>query len=353
MHTPIQFPKPLEPGDRIAVSAFSSGVPLQWQARLALAVSNLQARGFEVWEGQTVRGQWRGASAPAAVRAAELEALLLDPGVAAVIPPWGGELASDVLEWLDWDALRAAPAKWVVGFSDVSTLQLPLLLKAGWASVHGPNLMQWVPAQQDPLTSALWPLLAGQLPLSLPSSARHERAAADACLNPDAPFQLTEPGSPRWLNADGRASVTVRGRCLGGCLDALVSLQGTPWGDVPGFVRRHREEGVILMLESAELSPPALQRALLGLRRAGWFEGVAGVVMGRLPQGPLLARSPDDSPAALLYDDVLQDCLGVLPCPVWVEADVGHVAPQWPWRQGGLAWCHWDGAGLTMVQEAG
>jgi muramoyltetrapeptide carboxypeptidase LdcA involved in peptidoglycan recycling len=96
-----------------------------------------------------------------------------------------------------------------------------------------------------------------------------------------------------------------------------------------------------------------LQRALLGLRRAGWFEGVAGVVMGRLPQGPLLARSADDSPGALLYDDVLQACMGGLPCPVWVEADVGHVAPQWPWRQGGLASCQWDGEVLTLVQERG
>lgn len=353
MHASIQFPKPLSPGDRIAVSAFSSGVPLDWQPRLALAVATLQARGFEVWEGQTVRGQWRGASAPAAVRAAELEALLLDPGVAAVIPPWGGELACDVLDWLDWEALRAAPAKWVVGFSDVSTLQLPLLLRAGWASVHGPNMMQWVPAQQDPLTSALWPLLAGQLPLRQSSSTHHERAALDARLHPEAPFQLTVPGSPRWLNAHGRTHAAVRGRCLGGCLDALVSLQGTPWGDVPGFIRRHREEGVILLLESAELSPPALHRALLGLRRAGWFDGVAGVVVGRLPQGPLQPRSPEDSSASLLHEDVLHDTLGMLPCPVWVEADVGHVAPQWPWRQGGLASCQWDGEALTLVQEPG
>ena len=81
--------------------------------------------------------------------------------------------------------------------------------------------------------------------------------------------------------------------------------------------------------------------------------GGGGSLVGRLPQGPVQPRSPEDSSASLLHEDVLQDTLGMLPCPVWVEADVGHVAPQWPWRQGGLASCQWDGEALTLVQEPG
>lgn len=67
--------------------------------------------------------------------------------MAAVIPPWGGEFAIEVLGRLDFDRLREASPKWFSGCSDLSTIQVPLLLRAGWASLHGPNLMQlWDPA---------------------------------------------------------------------------------------------------------------------------------------------------------------------------------------------------------------
>jgi len=41
-------------------------------------------------------------SAPAKERATELTAMLTDPTIRAVIPPWGGELAIDLLPHLDW-----------------------------------------------------------------------------------------------------------------------------------------------------------------------------------------------------------------------------------------------------------
>ena len=40
---------------------------------------------------------------------------------AAVVPPWGGELAIDLLDQLDWDALAAAEPTWLVGWSDICT----------------------------------------------------------------------------------------------------------------------------------------------------------------------------------------------------------------------------------------
>lgn len=46
--TKMKFPRPLQHGDRIAVSALSSGVPPAMHARLDLALSTLRERGFEV-----------------------------------------------------------------------------------------------------------------------------------------------------------------------------------------------------------------------------------------------------------------------------------------------------------------
>ena len=36
--------------------------------------------------------------------------MLRDPAIRAVVPPWGGELAIDLLDQLDWDELAAARA---------------------------------------------------------------------------------------------------------------------------------------------------------------------------------------------------------------------------------------------------
>ena len=71
-------------------------------------------------------------------RAAELVEFLCDPAVAAVVPPLGGELAIDLLDQLDWDRLAAAEPTWLVGWSDISRLMVPLTTAARLG--HGPRL---------------------------------------------------------------------------------------------------------------------------------------------------------------------------------------------------------------------
>lgn len=210
-----RFPRALRPGDTVAVMAPSSGVRPAMHERLDAALALLRAKGFEVREGRSLRRQEQGASASGPERAAELMAALLDPTVAAVIPPWGGELAIEVLEHLDFDRLREAPPKWFSGFSDLSTIQLPLLVRAGWASLHGPNLMQLA----DPALDAV--------------SARIFDAWASG-----AGAELAQPQAPGTLvrALDDRAGpVTIEGRMLGGCLDSVSRLAGTPFGDIRAF----------------------------------------------------------------------------------------------------------------------
>ncbi|MEV4176484.1 LD-carboxypeptidase [Nonomuraea sp. NPDC049709] len=136
----MRYPAPLRPGDRIGVTAPSAGVDDGLRARLDVAIRTVEARGYEVVVGSCMDGAGH-VSAPAAERARELMDLLTDPTVKAVVPPWGGQTAIDLLPLLDWDALRAAEPTWVVGFSDMSTIITPLTLLTGVATVHGNNLM--------------------------------------------------------------------------------------------------------------------------------------------------------------------------------------------------------------------
>lgn len=66
--------------------------------------------------------------------------MLCDPNIRCVIPPWGGETAIDLVDLLDWDALAAAEPTWLVGFSDLATILLPITTRLGWATIHGDNL---------------------------------------------------------------------------------------------------------------------------------------------------------------------------------------------------------------------
>ena len=131
---PIRYPNPLRPGDRIGVTSPSSGVPKDMRARLDVAIRDVEARGYEVVVGDCMDGAGH-VSAPAADRARELMAMLTDPGIRAVVPPWGGETAIDLLPLLDWDRLRAAEPTRLGGFSRMATVMAPLMFLAGTVTV--------------------------------------------------------------------------------------------------------------------------------------------------------------------------------------------------------------------------
>ena len=344
----LRFPKALRPGDLIAVTAPSSGVEAALHPRLDRALDALRQRGYRVVEGECLRAERLNMSAPAAQRAAELMGFLRDPAVAAVMPPWGGERAIELLPLIDFEALAALPPKWLVGFSDLSTLQLPLLTRAGWASLHGPNLMELGAAEIHPVTAAIWDVLAappGAL-LSQSASAQFQLAGTDWREDPAANLQPTE--ATRWQRLDGLAApLHFSGRLIGGCLDTLARLAGTAYGDVPGFVRRCGEEGSLLYLENCEMKPCELLRALCSLRLHGWFEGLSGLLIGR--------NGVDEGAAGEGLDHLgaLRAALEGTGVPVLYDLDIGHRPPQLSLVNG--AWARVslrDGAG-SLQQRLG
>ena len=103
----VTFPAPLQRGDTIGVTAPSAGVDGEAAARIDFCVAWLRSAGYEVVVGDCMDGSGI-TSGPASARAAELTQMLCDPSIRCVLPPWGGELAIDLVDLLDWDALAAA-----------------------------------------------------------------------------------------------------------------------------------------------------------------------------------------------------------------------------------------------------
>ncbi|WP_298455117.1 S66 peptidase family protein [uncultured Cellulomonas sp.] len=316
----IRYPAPLRPGDRIGVTSPSAGVADALRPRLDHAVRTLRDLGYDVVVGRCMAGDGV-VSAPACERASELMAMLLDPAVRAVVPPWGGELAIDLLPHLDWDAVAAAEPTWLVGYSDISTLLAAMTLRTGIATLHGPNLMDTPYAVPEPLLA--WHAVASAAPgapLRQGPAARYRSTGWDDYVRTPQvdEYHLDAPGG--WRLLDGTAGdVLLRGRLIGGCLETVANLSGTPYGPAAEFAGRHAPEGTVVYLEVAEADAFEAARRLHGMRLAGWFDAATGVLVGR--------TAAPDSPG-LTQQDAVRDALGTLGVPVVLDVDCGHVPPQ-------------------------
>lgn len=337
----VRYPAPLRAGDVIGVTAPSSGVGDDLRPRLEFCVRTLEDRGFHVRVGETV-GVGGVRSGPAEVRARELEAMLLDPEVKAIVPPWGGELAIELLPLLDMAAIRGVAPTWVIGYSDISTLLLPLTICAGMATVHAPNLMDTPFDVPSPLVHWL-DVVTAPSGISFEQGPSGRRRNATHTNFRDAPtitdWEIDEPAG--WSTIHG-GPVEVSGRLLGGCLETISMLAGSRFGDVPGFARANGDDGVILYLEVAEVDALGAARMLHHLVLVGWMEAASAVLVGR-PAGP--------DANGYTHHDAVVDSLGGLGIPVVCGVDVGHVPPQGVLVNGALAELLFDGRAGLLVQR--
>jgi len=342
----IRYPSPLQKGDKIGITAPSSGVTSAQFPRLDLVLKNLKDQGFRVEEGKCLRKKYKHVSAPKEERAADFLQLWNDPSVKAIMPPWGGEILVEILPLFDFQEISKSTPKWISGYSDVSTLLFPLTLLTGIATVHGSNLMDLVPRQTDALTNSLirsLQLSSGSefIQHSVPL---YQSKWADFETHVDAPLNLTDKTEWKVLNQDFAKS-QFSGRMIGGCLDTIARLVGTKYAPLPQFVRQFKSEGTILYLENCELPPCELVRTLWNLKLANWFEGISGLLLGR-SAGPDAKREED-----LSYVEALRSALGDFRMPIVYDVDIGHRPPQFSIINGSLGTVEWSGSGGSLRQK--
>jgi len=342
----IRFPKPLISGDTIAITAPSSGVSKEFQARLNLAIQAFKHRGYKVIEGKYVRSQYKNSSANKNLRAQELTEFLLNPEIKAIIPPWGGELAMELLELIDFEQLKQIQPKWFSGFSDLSTLHVPFTTVSGWATLHGPNLMELGARELDATTEKIWSVLESPQGTIIQQSASkaYHLEKNNWQIEPDATLNLTQ--QTQWKRLDGHtAPLNFSGRLIGGCLETISRLAGTPFANIPQFCNHYENDGVIFYFESSEQQPCELVRTLLSLKMQGWFNQLTGIMIGRS------AVVEVDDPDKLNYLDALKTVLSDLSIPILYDLDIGHVPPQLSLVNGALAKVFFYENGGEIIQN--
>ncbi|WP_028864041.1 S66 family peptidase [Psychromonas aquimarina] len=326
----MKYPSPLVKGSRIAVTAFSSGVPEALHKRLDIVLANLKNSGFEVVEGSCLRENVKHVSSSAQLRAQELMNFLCDDSIAAVAPPWGGEFAMDILPLLDYERLKAVKPKWVFGFSDVSTVSVALMSKLGWSTVHSSNLMDLHPDESDLLISKTLHWL-GQNEGSQFIQQSSESYQLDGSLFADDPdYTLNKTEATAWKVVTKHDDVNFSGRLIGGCFDTMTHLIGTEYFDIEILHDKFSNDGVILYLENAEMSPTVLKRALQSLKYKGVFDRLNGLLFGR-------NAVTDNCGKAVSCEEVFIEVTKDLDIPVVYDVDIGHLPPNMTLLNGAYA----------------
>ncbi|MEH7305951.1 S66 family peptidase [Neobacillus drentensis] len=315
----------LKKGATIGVTAPSSGVPSPLHEVLKLASGRLEQRGFKVVLGETAWTQDKAKSAPALKRATEFNEMIRDSNIDIIIPPWGGELLIEILEHMDFETIKN---KWILGYSDVSALLLAITLKTGIATAHGTNIVDLRGEFMDETTAKWEAVLATNTGASIIqfSSDRFQKEWQHANPSPCV-FHLTEQTT--WKTV-GSGPARIEGRLLGGCIDIIRHLIGTPFGDVDTFRKTHiNGEPVIWYLENCEMNSTDLRRSLIQMKLAGWFENCSGLLFGRSD-----ANNPVEN---YTVEDVYQDLADELEIPVIYDIDCGHLPPQITFINGAYA----------------
>ena len=276
-------PPALCPGDTVRLVSPSGPTRPE---RVARGIELLTGWGLAVQVAPHVYARHGFLAGPDADRLADLRDALRDPAVRGVVCTRGGYGTQRIVDGLDLAAVSADP-KVVVGFSDITALQLALWRGARLATVHGPGAA-WLDDRTPPSSAAsLRSTLMSTAPVVLKCDPAEETSG------------VAVPG-------------TATGTLLGGNLCLLASSVGTP--DFPDLT------GAVLLLEEVGEPPYKVDRMLTHLRRAGLLRGLAGVAVGQF------TGCADDRRVSIV--DVLADRLGDLGVPVLGGLPVGHGTGQ-------------------------
>ena len=278
-------PRPLKPGDRIAIVAPASPFARDEFDR---GVAEVRRLGFEpTWDDSVFASEYGYLAGSADLRAHAFLKHWNDPSVSALIAVRGGYGSVHLLPLLHPPTLVASP-KLFIGYSDNTSLLSWLNCGCGITALHGP-------------------MLEGRL------------ASGAAGYDERSLFALTGDGTGLELAPDGLEVLRpgrVQGPLFGGTIAQLVASLGTPYAFDP-------PEGCVLFLEDVNERPYRIDRMFTQLRLSGVLGRARALIFGEM-------RGCDEPGGSVTARETIARLTTGFPGPVLFGFPSGHTSgPCW------------------------
>jgi muramoyltetrapeptide carboxypeptidase len=290
----ILLPPYLKPGAVIGISSPAGTITAE---ELKPAIEQIKSWGFDLRIGSSIGKKDFTMGGTDAERLADLQAMLDDPSIGAILCARGGYGSVRIVDELRWDRFRKYP-KWVIGFSDITVLHAHIHRQCGIASIHSKmcnsfpdNWAAAEPIQRETILS-IRDALTGR------------------------PMRYTAPAHPQ--NRTGNAA----GPLIGGNLKMLETIAGTA-SDI-------NTKGKILFVEDTGEYAYSIDRAFENLRRSGKLEYLAGLIVGGFKLKP---DDPGEEFGRTVADIVTEKTRGCS-YPVCFDFPVGHQRANFALRCG-------------------
>lgn len=272
-------PPDLAPGDRIGIVAPARKVS---RDEMAPAIAAIRQWGFEVVEGKHLYGEHHQFSGTDAGRAADMQGMLDDSSIRAIICARGGYGSVRIIDQLDFKRFRQNP-KWIVGYSDITVFHSHIHTNFGIQTLHAPMPINFNAGHHmEAGIEGLRQVLLGTVPEYRPA--------------------------PHPFNRPGKASGTL----VGGNLSMLFSLTGSSSDIDTG--------GKILFIEDLDEYLYHIDRMMMNLKRAGKLEGLAGLVVGGMSD-----MNDNSVPFGKTAYEIIRDITSVYNFPVLFDFKSGHI----------------------------
>lgn len=287
-------PRPLLSGSRVGVVTPAS--PVGSETVITAAIQHLKQLGFEPVAGRMIHPGESDLAGTDIERKTDLERIWSDRSIRAVWCLRGGYGTLRILPELSYTLFADHP-KILMGFSDITALELGIWSQLKLISFHGPVL-----SGMDPGFSSI------QAVTMLQGLATFGGTIAE----------LPWPGDQGVRNLQTFKAGRANGSLLGGNLTTLVSLLGTRF--FPDLT------GVVLFLEEVGEAAYRIDRMLTQLIISGVLNTVSAVIVGQC------VPPPGEREADLIA--VFRERLLTLNRPAGYGFPIGHIQNQWTLPQG-------------------
>lgn len=273
----IKMPRYLRPGDTIGITCPAGPMMKEELKQCEKAIEDW---GFKLRYGNTVDKHWQRFGGTDEERAADMQRMLDDDRIDAILFARGGYGSMRMMDKIDWGKFAQNP-KWLIGYSDITAFHCHVHATLGIPTLHA-DMGNGFSNKEDEATTTLRELLVGK--------------------------QLQYRFGDHRLNRTG----TATGKLVGGNLSLLVAMQGSK--------SALRTEGKILFIEDVSEYKYTVDRMMMNLKRSGMLDNLAGLVVGAFTK-----TKPDtEEPYTMSTEEIIYSTVKEYGYPVAFRFPAGH-----------------------------